>query len=36
MVVLEYSELAEDSIHGYKDSADLFKIAKNIIREIWN
>ena len=36
MVVLEHSKLAGDSIHGYKNSADLLKIAKNIIREIWN
>ena len=36
MVVLEYSELAGDSIHGYKNGADLLKIAKGIIREIWN
>ena len=36
MVVLEYSKLAGDSTHGYKNGADLFKIAKGIIREIWN
>ena len=36
VVVLEHSKLAGDSTHGYKDGADLLKIAKGIIREIWN
>ena len=36
MVVLECSKLAGDSIYGYKNGADLLKIAKSIIREIWN
>ena len=36
VVVLEHSKLAGDSIYNYKDGADLFKIAKGIIREIWN
>ena len=36
IVILEYSELAGDGIYGYKDGADLLKIAKGIIREIWN
>ena len=36
VVILEYSKLAGDSIYGYKDDADLLKIAKGIIREIWN
>ena len=36
MMVLEYSELVGDGIYGYKDGADLLKIAKSIIREIWN
>ena len=34
MVVLEYSELAGDDTCGYKNGADLLKIAKGIIREI--
>ena len=34
MVVLEYSELAGDSIYSYKNDANLLKIAKSIIREI--
>ena len=36
MVVLECSKLAGDSTYGYKNGADLLKIAKGIIREIWN
>ena len=36
VVVLEHSELAGDSIYGYKNGVDLLKIAKSIIREIWN
>ena len=36
MVVLECSELAGDSIYSYKNSTNLLKIAKGIIREIWN
>lgn len=36
VVVLERSELAGDGTRGYKDGADLLKIAKGIIREIWN
>ena len=36
MVVLEHSELAGDSIYNYKNGANLFKITKGIIREIWN
>ena len=36
VVVLECSELAGDGTRGYKDGADLLKIAKGIIREIWN
>ena len=36
IMVLEYSKLAGDSIYSYKDGADLLKITKSIIREIWN
>ena len=36
IVVLECSKLAGDGTHGYKNGADLLKIAKGIIREIWN
>ena len=36
MMVLECSELAGDSTYSYKDGADLLKITKGIIREIWN
>ena len=36
MVVLKYSKLAGDSIYSYKNGADLLKIAKSIIRELWN
>ena len=35
-MILEHSKLAGDSIYGYKNGADLLKIAKGIIREIWN
>ena len=34
IVVLECSELAEDSTYSYKDDTDLLKITKSIIREI--